>query len=136
MQQENVQPSDDYLEDWLRLCLVSGVGPRILTALITYFQTPQAVLAADVSQLQQVEGVGYHLAQSIAVAKQEIDLSPELAACQNTGIQMVSRAATGYPRLLLEIPDPPGCCFSRVTCKQPIRLRSQSLDRGMQRVTG
>ncbi len=111
MQQENVQPSDDYLEDWLRLCLVSGVGPRILTALITYFQTPQAVLAADVSQLQQVEGVGYRLAQSIAVAKQEIDLSPELAACQSTGIQMVSRAATGYPRLLLEIPDPPGVLF-------------------------
>ena len=111
MQQENVQPSDDYLEDWLRLCLVSGVGPRILTALITYFQTPQAVLAADVSQLQQVEGVGYRLAQSIAVAKQEIDLSPELAACQSTGIQMVSRGATGYPRLLLEIPDPPGVLF-------------------------
>jgi DNA processing protein len=111
VQQENVQPSDDYLEDWLRLCLVSGVGPRILTALITYFQTPQAVLAADVSQLQQVEGVGYRLAQSIAVAKQEIDLSPELAACQSTGIQMVSRAATGYPRLLLEIPDPPGVLF-------------------------
>ena len=111
MQQENVQPSDDYLEDWLRLCLVSGVGPRILTALITYFQTPQAVLAADVSQLQQVEGVGYRLAQSIAVAKQEIDLSPELAACQSTGIQMVSREATGYPRLLLEIPDPPGVLF-------------------------
>jgi len=111
VQQENVQPSDDYLEDWLRLCLVSGVGPRILTALITYFQTPQAVLAADVSQLQQVEGVGYRLAQSIAVAKQEIDLSPELAACQSTGIQMVSRGATGYPRLLLEIPDPPGVLF-------------------------
>ena len=70
MPQETIQPSDDYLEDWLRLCLVSGVGPRILTTLIPHFQTPQAVLAADASQLQQVEGVGYRLAQAIAVAKQ------------------------------------------------------------------
>ena len=108
MPQETIQPSDDYLEDWLRLCLVSGVGPRILTTLIAHFQTPQAVLAADASQLQQVEGVGYRLAQAIAVAKQEIDLSPELAACRSAGIQMVSRSATAYPRLLLEIHDPPG----------------------------
>jgi DNA processing protein len=109
--QETIQPSDDYLEDWLRLCLVSGVGPRILTTLIAHFQTPQAVLAADASQLQQVEGVGYRLAQAIAVAKQEIDLSPELAACRSAGIQMVSRSATAYPRLLLEIHDPPGVLF-------------------------
>ena len=111
MPQETIQPSDDYLEDWLRLCLVSGVGPRILTTLIAHFQTPQAVLAADASQLQQVEGVGYRLAQAIAVAKQEIDLSPELAACRSAGIQMVSRSATAYPRLLLEIHDPPGVLF-------------------------
>jgi len=69
------------------------------------------VLAADASQLQQVEGVGYRLAQAIAVAKQEIDLSPELAACRSAGIQMVSRSATAYPRLLLEIHDPPGVLF-------------------------
>ena len=111
MPQETIQPSDDYLEDWLRLCLVSGVGPRILTTLIAHFQTPHAVLAADASQLQQVEGVGYRLAQAIAVAKQEIDLSPELAACRSAGIQMVSRSATAYPRLLLEIHDPPGVLF-------------------------
>ena len=111
MPQETIQPSDDYLEDWLRLCLVSGVGPRILTTLIAHFQAPQAVLAADASQLQQVEGVGYRLAQAIAVAKQEIDLSPELAACRSAGIQMVSRSATAYPRLLLEIHDPPGVLF-------------------------
>ena len=111
MPQETIQPSDDYLEDWLRLCLVSGVGPRILTTLIAHFQTPQAVLAADASQLQHVEGVGYRLAQAIAVAKQEIDLSPELAACRRAGIQMVSRSATAYPRLLLESHDPPGVLF-------------------------
>lgn len=111
MPQENIQPSDHHTEDWLRLCLISGVGPRILTTLIAHFQTPQAVLAANASQLQQVEGVGYRLAQAIAVAKQEIDLSPELAACRSAGIQMVSRSATAYPRLLLEIPDPPGVLF-------------------------
>ncbi len=111
MQQPNAQPADHHTEDWLRLCLVSGVGPRILTALIAQFETPQEVLSADVTQLQQVEGVGYQLAQSIADARKKINLAPEFAACQSGQIQIASRTAPEYPRLLLEIPDPPGVLF-------------------------
>ena len=111
MQQNTTQPSDHQTEDWLRLCLVSGVGPRILTALIAHFETPGAVLAAGSTQLQQVEGVGYRLAQSIAEAKQKLDLATELADCQNANIQIVSRSSAEYPRLLQEIPDPPGVLF-------------------------
>ena len=56
MQQNTTQPSDHQTEDWLRLCLVSGVGPRILTALIAHFETPGAVLAAGTTQLQTGRG--------------------------------------------------------------------------------
>ena len=111
MQQNNTQPSDPQTEDWLRLCLVSGVGPRILTELIARFEAPGAVLAATTAQLQQVEGVGHRLAQAIVDAKEKIDPTIELATCHQKDIQVLTRSADAYPRLLHEIPDPPGILF-------------------------
>ena len=111
MQEKSAQSSDQDIEPWLRLCLVSGVGPRILSALITQFQTPQAVLNAEQEELRQVEGVGPQLARSIATAKQTTDPAAEWEVCQNVGIQILSRSNTDYPRMLLEIPDPPGVLF-------------------------
>ena len=111
MQQNTTQPSDPQTEDWLRLCLVSGVGPRILTELIARFEAPGAVLAATTAQLQQVDGVGHRLAQAIVDAKEKIDPATELAACHQADIQILTRSADAYPRLLQEIPDPPGILF-------------------------
>ena len=111
MQQNTTQPSDPQTEDWLRLCLVSGVGPRILTELIARFEAPDAVLAATTTQLQQVDGVGHRLAQAIVDAKEKIDPATELAACHQADIQILTRSADAYPRLLQEIPDPPGILF-------------------------
>ena len=103
--------TDQNVESWLRLWLVPGVGPRILTALVTHFETPEAVLAANETQLLQVEGVGPRVARSITAAKQTIDLAPEWAACKSADIRVVPRSAPDYPQLLLEIPDPPGLLF-------------------------
>ena len=111
MQQNTTQPSDPQTEAWLRLCLVSGVGPRILTELIARFEAPDAVLAATTTQLQQVDGVGRRLAQAIVDAKEKIDPATELAACHQADIQILTRSADAYPRLLQEIPDPPGILF-------------------------
>ena len=111
MQQNTTQPSDPQTEDWLRLCLVSGVGPRILTELIARFEAPGAVLAATTAQLQQVDGVGHRLAQAIVEAREKIDAATELAACHQADIQIITRSAEAYPRLLQEIPDPPGILF-------------------------
>ena len=117
MQQNTTQPSDPQTEDWLRLCLVSGVGPRILTELIDRFETPGAVIAATAAQLQQVDGVGHRLAQAIVEAKDKIDPTIELATCHQNDIQVLTRSADAYPRLLREIPDPPGILFFQGTLK-------------------
>ncbi len=115
MQRKITPSSDPQTEDWLRLCLVPGVGPRILAELLEYFETPTAVLAATAVQLQHVDGVGNRLAQSIVDASRKIDSKKVLAECQRENIQILTRSADGYPRMLREIPDPPGILFLQGT---------------------
>jgi DNA processing protein len=103
----------DELIDALRLCLVSGVGPRTRKALLERFGTARAVLAAPMSQLREVQGVGPKLAQAIAEAADQIDAAAEIALCREHGIAIVTDAEAAYPRALREIHDPPGMLFVR-----------------------
>ena len=111
MQEKSTQLSDTVIEAWLRLTLVSGVGPRILAALIAQFHSPQAVLNAAEEELRQVEGVGPQLARAIATADRTTDPAAEWAVCQQEQIQVLAQTADDYPQSLLEIPDPPGVLF-------------------------
>jgi DNA processing protein len=101
------------LADELRLTLVDGVGPRIRMALLERFGSSAAVLAAPPSELRTVPGVGPKLAPRIAAARDEIDAAGELALCREHGIALLSERDDAYPRLLKEIPDPPGILFAR-----------------------
>ncbi len=103
----------DSLADTLRLCLVSGVGPRTRRALLERFGTSRAVLAAPISQLREVQGVGSKLAERIASARDEIDAEAEIARCRERGIEILTDADAAYPRPLREIHDPPGVLFVR-----------------------
>ncbi|GAF95658.1 unnamed protein product, partial [marine sediment metagenome] len=111
MQEKSTQLSDTVIEAWLRLTLVSGVGPRILAALIAQFHSPQAVLNAAEDELRRVEGVGPQLARAIATADRTTDPAAEWAVCQQEQIQVLAQTAEDYPQSLLEIPDPPGVLF-------------------------
>lgn len=105
------QPSDDLI-DTLRLVMIPGVGPRTRRTLLERFGSARAVLAAAPSQLRDVQGIGPKLAGSILKAE-EIDVEAEIAECRCNGIDILIESDPRYPRMLREIPDPPGVLFVR-----------------------
>ena len=113
--------TQDRLADTLRLSLVSGVGPRIRMALLERFGSAAAVFLAATGELRGVQGVGAKLAASIMAARQ-IDVESELALCAEHGISVLPTSHEQYPRLLLEIPDPPGVLFTQGQFQPPDAL--------------
>jgi len=95
----------------VRLALVSGVGPRIRKSLIEWFGSAEAVLAAPPSELRRVRGVGQELSRRIAEATEQIDVEAEIELCREHDIDIIVESHENYPRLLREIPDPPGVLF-------------------------
>ena len=107
------EPRPDELIDRLRLALVPGVGPRIRRVLLDRFGTARAVLQAAPSELLEIHGVGPKLTSKIAGACRESDAEREIAICREHGIQILTEAEAAYPKVLREIPDPPGVLFVR-----------------------
>lgn len=106
------QPPDEAdLRCRLQLSLVPGVGPILQHALLARFGNASAVLQASANQLREVPGVGTKLSQLIAQARQERDVEAELALCREHGIALLAPNLPSYPRLLKELPDPPGMLF-------------------------
>ncbi|MBI2824581.1 MAG: DNA-protecting protein DprA [Planctomycetia bacterium] len=107
-------PTDeDDLHSALRLAMVPGIGPRLTVALLDRFGTAADVLAAPPSELRGVQGIGRKLSQAIAEAREQVDADSEIELCRGAGIAILTPRTTGYPRLLREIPDPPGVLFAR-----------------------
>jgi DNA processing protein len=69
------------------------------------------VLAAAPSQLREVPGVGPKLSRAICAARDEVDVAAELELCRQNQIDILATGDDRYPRLLAEIPDPPGVLF-------------------------
>ncbi len=97
--------------DALRLALVSGVGPRIRQVLLERFGTPSAVFDAAPSELRDTPGVGPKLTRAIVTARAELDVNGLLQLCREHGIDALTESDSAYPRVLKEIPDPPGVLF-------------------------
>ena len=83
--------TNDDLINTLRLSLVYGVGPKTRKALLERFGTAHAVLAAAMSDLREVNGVGAKLAHAIAEADQ-IDAEGEIALCRQHGIDILTES--------------------------------------------
>ncbi len=101
------------LVDWMRLCLVDGVGPRIRTSLLERFGSPEAVFAAAPSDLRDVPRVGPKLLHNILQAKSESEVEEEIAFCRDNDVSIITLPDARYPRALRETPDPPGVLFIR-----------------------
>jgi DNA processing protein len=106
-------PALDDVAAEVLLSLVPGVGPRIRKSLLAHFGSAQAVLAAAVSDLRSVSGVGSKVAGAISKARREIDVAAQLALCREHGIDLLVESSPGYPARLKEIYDPPGVLFVR-----------------------
>jgi DNA processing protein len=96
---------DPGLASWLQLALTPGLGPATFQRILRQFGLPQAILAKKRAELASFvtpavlaaldsEAVGQAVARSLAWAGQP-------------GCSIVTLADEAYPRLLLEIPDPP-----------------------------
>jgi DNA processing protein len=96
-----------------RLCLVSGVGPRIRQTLLERFGSAEAVFAASESQLKQADGVGTKLARKIVEARTSAQVEVELALCHAHDVAVLIDDRPDYPQRLREIPDAPGVLFLR-----------------------
>jgi DNA processing protein len=97
---------------YIALSLVEHVGSKKLTALLDYFGTAAAVLAADPHALQQVAGIGPKIAAAISM----VDIGAVEAALprwQAQGVQMIPRGDPAYPARLAQIDDPPPTLFVR-----------------------
>jgi DNA processing protein len=78
---------------------------------LDHFPSVSAVLQASTAELCRVAGIGSELSTRLARARLDIDAERELDLCQKHGLAIVTPADTCYPRLLREIPDPPGVLF-------------------------
>ena len=97
------------------LALTPDVGPILRGRLLEFFGDSQAVVAASESDLQRVQGVGPKISRRIVNARHEVQLDAQLAIAREHGLRILLPGGDGYPRMLREIPDPPGVLFVRGT---------------------
>ena len=99
------------LADWLRLTLIAGVGGQTQRKLLAAFGLPEAVLAAGHDAWRRV--VGEKAADLLGAGANAARVDAALAWAQGDDQHIVTLADPDYPRLLLEIPDPPTLLYVR-----------------------
>ena len=103
--------SDPGLAGWLQLTLTPGLGAATIRELLSQFGLPENVLAARRTELARFASAEALLAlHSEAVAKA---VERSLAWLEQPGNAIVTLADASYPRLLLEIADPPALLYCR-----------------------
>jgi len=101
---------DPGLASWLRLALIPGLGPATLRSMLRTFGLPQQVLARKRAELAA-------LAAPAALAALDSDevaqaVSRALAWAGEPGHHVITLADDGFPRMLLEIADPPALLYA------------------------
>jgi DNA processing protein len=95
------------IEKWLKLIRADAVGPVTFAKLITHFSTIDYVLGASVSELAEVDGIGFKTAEQIAATRDKFNTSVELELARKLGVWLINLDDERYPPLLKRIYDPP-----------------------------
>lgn len=95
----------DWLEDWLRLTLVPGVGPATQRRLLGKFGTPAAVLSAPLRAVTEL--LPSTAAESWRAGADGSAVNRALEWVSQPGHDIVTLADGEYPKMLLESADPP-----------------------------
>jgi DNA processing protein len=103
------------LRDLLRLTLTPGLGPVLISRLLSALGSPARVLAASARELEQVKGIGSGrsvafergLKESEALVEAELDLAAKL------GVSIIAQTDAAYPPLLKQIHDVPPLLYVR-----------------------
>ncbi|MFH1748589.1 MAG: DNA-processing protein DprA [Planctomycetota bacterium] len=89
--------------------LTDGVGPIIFTRLIQRFGDAHSAAQATAGDLQQVHGISRARADQFTHARDDVAVAveDEIAAADENGVRIISRADPEYPPGLQQIPDAP-----------------------------
>jgi DNA processing protein len=102
---------DPGLAGWLQLALTPGIGPATLRKLLSQYGLPQAVLAQKRAALTPF--VPASALAALDSEQVEELVARALAWAAEPGHHVVTLADESYPRLLLEIADPPPLLYAR-----------------------
>ena len=103
--------SDPGLASWLQLTLTPGLGSATLRKLLSQFGLPEKVIAAgraDLARFASAQALRELDSDAVANA-----VGHALAWLEQPGNSIVTLADAAYPRLLLEITDPPAVLYCR-----------------------
>ncbi|HEY9616653.1 MAG TPA: DNA-processing protein DprA [Microcoleaceae cyanobacterium] len=98
---------------WLAWSQLHGVGPILLKRLQQQFGNLSTAWSAKATALMAVEGIGQQSADTIVAQRQQYDPETLLAEHEQQNPHFWTPADADYPRLLLEIPDPPAVLYYR-----------------------
>jgi len=102
---------DPALANWLQLALTPGLGATALLQLLRQFGPPENVIAAKRAQLARfASDSAIDALHSNEVARA---VEHALAWLERPGNSVVTLGDADYPKLLLEIPDPPLLLYCR-----------------------
>lgn len=105
------------LRDLLRLTLTPGLGPVLISRLLSALGSAERVLAASAQELERVKGIGpgrsvafvKGLKESAALVEGELELAAKL------GVSIIAQPDAAYPPLLEQIHDAPPLLYVRGT---------------------
>ena len=102
---------DPGLTAWIRLSLTDGLGPATFRKLLSAFGLPDQILGASHANLSRF--VPTAMAQQILQETREAQIAATLDWAGHDGNTILTLADEAYPRLLLEIADPPPLLYLR-----------------------
>ncbi|MDH3320790.1 MAG: DNA-processing protein DprA [Betaproteobacteria bacterium] len=101
---------DPGLASWLQLTLTPGLGAAAIRGLLAQFGLPENIFAAPREQLQRVAGPA--VAALLRGEETAAAVQHALRWLEAPRHAVVTLADAGYPRLLLEIADPPPLLYA------------------------
>jgi DNA processing protein len=101
--------------DLIALHLVTGIGPRLTSALLDRFGSASAILKASVHDLLEVPYLGPKVAESLQRALANPDVAKECAEIVKHNVQLHVLGRPSYPANLATIDDLPHLLFVKGT---------------------
>ena len=99
--------SKELVEAYLKLSLISGMGPVTAERLLAVVQHPQEIFHLSMGQLCAIDGIGPERARKIINPGLSEQAEAERAHAASMGVRIVTRAEEDYPKDLLRLSDPP-----------------------------
>ncbi len=106
--------SDDE-RDLIALHLVTGIGPRLTSALLEHFDSAAAVLHASVAELREVPYLGQKVAEDLQRALANPNVDKECDQIAKHGVHLRIMGKPAYPANLATIDDAPHLLFVKGT---------------------